>query len=192
MNLSAWPPAPPAVLIDPASGALSGTAVTEAVRRISDLAGLFADEAARRALPQDQLAYRVQSHLPVAEHTAGGLFFGVTMLEPGLVGGEYLMTKGHFHGRREAAEYYWCVRGEGLLLLMNEQRRCRAEHMRPGSLHYVPGRTAHRTINIGAETLCVGACWPADAGHDYATIAAHGFSARVLCVDGRPRVVNVP
>ena len=44
--------------------------------------------------------------------------------------------------------------------------------------------------NIGDETLCFGACWPADAGHDYQTIAQHGFSARVLKVGDRAKVVD--
>jgi glucose-6-phosphate isomerase len=178
--------------IRPADGALSGREVVEVSRTIGDLKGIFADEAARAALPQDRLAYRVQSHFPVPESTGGGLFFGVTFLEPGLVGDEYFMTKGHFHAKRGAAEYYWGIGGEGILLLMDEDRRSRAERIRPGSLHYVPGFTAHRTVNIGPGLLCVGACWPSDAGHDYESIARHGFSARVLRVNGEARVVEVP
>ncbi|MFO0930358.1 MAG: glucose-6-phosphate isomerase family protein [Gemmataceae bacterium] len=165
--------------------------MTDLRRTVGDLTGLFASEAARAALPADTPVYRVQTYGPVPEGTRGGLFYGVTFLQPGLVGDEYFMTRGHFHAAAEAAEFYWCVRGEGVLLLMDRQRRCRAERMRPGSLHYVPGHTAHRTVNTGAEVLCVGACWPADAGHDYAAIAALGFSARVLRVGGQPQVFEV-
>jgi glucose-6-phosphate isomerase len=173
-----------------ADGTLSGP-VAEIRRTLGDLKGLFADEAARAALPQDRVVYRVQSFCPVPEGERGGLFFGATFLEPGLVGEEYFMTRGHTHATPEAAEYYWCLRGEGVLLLMDRDRRCRAERMRPGSLHYVPGWTAHRTVNTGPGVLAVGACWPADAGHDYAGIAARGFAARVVCAAGRPRVIEV-
>lgn len=189
-SLRTLPPADTLVRVDFTDGSLGGP-VAELCRTVGDLAGLFVSEAARAALPQDTLVYRVQTYAPVPEGTRGGLFYGVTFLQPGRVGDEYFMTRGHFHAAGEAAEFYWCVRGEGVLLLMDRHRRCRAERMRPGSLHYVPGHTAHRTVNTGAEVLCVGACWPADAGHDYAAIAAEDFSARVLRVDGQPQVVEV-
>lgn len=99
------------------------------------------------------------------------------------------MTRGHFHEKREAAEYYWGISGNGLLLLMDEDRSHRVEAVSPGSLHYIPGWTAHRVVNTGDEPLRFGACWPADAGHDYDTIARDGFSARIFCRDGVPVVV---
>lgn len=173
-------------------GSLWGDGVEEIVRSVGDLSGIFADEAARASLPQSRVAYRVRSYGPTSGHASGALLFGVTLLEPGLVGNEYFMTKGHFHARRDATEYYWCLRGQGVLLLMDEHRHCRAEWMRPGSLHFIPGHTAHRTVNTGSDTLCFGACWSADAGHDYGTIAQHGFSVRVLRVGGQPKLVAVP
>jgi glucose-6-phosphate isomerase len=45
--------------------------------------------------------------------------------------------------------------------------------------------------NVGEGQLCFGACWPADAGHDYETIAKHGFSARVLKLNGKTEVVSL-
>ncbi len=171
---------------------LWGDGVEEMVRSVGDLSGIFADEAARAALPQARVAYRVRSYRPPAGEASGVLLFGVTLLAPGVVGNEYFMTKGHFHARRDATEYYWCLRGQGVLLLMDKERRCRAEWMRPGSLHFIPGDTGHRTVNTGSETLCFGACWPADAGHDYGTIAQQGFSARILRVGDQPKFVAIP
>lgn len=171
------------------TGALSGDPVVRIQRTLGDLRGVFADEAARTRLPQDTVAYRVDCWFPIPERTEGGLFFGATFLEPGVVGDEYFITKGHFHAKIDTAEYYWCLRGAGILLLMDEQRRCRAERMSPGSLHYIPGRIAHRVANVGDDTLCFGACWPADAGHDYESIAALGFSARVFRSAGGPVVI---
>ena len=49
-----------------------------------------------------------------------------------------------------------------------------------GSVHYIPGNVAHRLANTGTEVLRVGACWPSDAAHDYATIAASGFMKRLF------------
>ncbi|MEM9354509.1 MAG: glucose-6-phosphate isomerase family protein [Planctomycetota bacterium] len=160
-------------------------------RTVGDLAGIFENEPARQAMDQSQVVYRVSAHLPVSDGTEAGLFYGASYLEPGRVGDEYFMTKGHFHQKRHAAEYYWGIRGDGVLLLMDEQRRCWGERVTPGSLHYIPGNVAHRLVNVGDETLAVGACWPSDAGHDYATIAELGFSSRIKCVDGVPELAPV-
>jgi glucose-6-phosphate isomerase len=34
------------------------------------------------------------------------------------------------------------------------------------------------------------ACWPSDAGHDYASIRTAGFGARVLLRSGGPAVIS--
>jgi glucose-6-phosphate isomerase, archaeal len=171
------------------TGAVTGTAVTRSERMIGSLVGLFADEASRAALPQDRLAYTTECIFPVPEGTAGGLFWGTTWIEPLLVGEEYLMTKGHFHVRSDRTEFYFTYAGEGVLLLMDRERRCRAERMVPGSTHAIPPDTAHRTVNVGTGVLSFGACWPSDAGHDYTTIAREGFSVRVMRRNGSPVLV---
>ncbi len=173
------------------TGALSGAAVEEVVRTLSDLPGIFADEAARAQLAPHTLVYRVQCYLPVPNGTPGGLYWGTTVIEPGLVGDEYFMTKGHFHALPDRAEYYVTTRGEGALILMDAHRHTRFEPMRPGSVHYIPGHTAHRVANTGMAPLSFFACWPSDAGHDYAAIARDGFSARLRSVDGRPALIHV-
>jgi glucose-6-phosphate isomerase len=132
----------------------------------------------------------VQVWLPVAENTSAGLFFGTSTIMPGKVGNEYFMTKGHFHAKSDRAEFYWGVQGKGMLLLMDRNRNTRAEEVIPGSLHYIPGETAHRLVNTGDENLVVGACWPSDAGYDYDEIAQHGFSARLFEKDGKPVLIN--
>lgn len=159
---------------------LSSPCTRVSTRTLGELSGLFADENARRRLPPGTLAYTVAAHFPVSEGTPGGLFFGVSILEPGKVGDEFFMTRGHFHALRDRGEYYWGESGEGLLVLMTEDRKWRVENVRPGSLHYIPGHTAHRLVNTGRAQLRVGACWPSDAGHDYAAIAEKGFSVRIL------------
>ncbi len=178
-------------IVDLTSGILSGADVSESVKTLKNLQGIFEDENARAALPQETVVYAVQSHQTVEAGTPGGLFFGTSNVMPGNVNGEYFMTKGHFHGRREAAEYYWCIQGEGALILMDEKRHCWVEWMRQGTLHYIPGNTAHRLANTGNTVLRVGACWPSDAGYDYDTILTEGFSARLKCVNGIPQLIPV-
>ncbi|HEY0867313.1 MAG TPA: glucose-6-phosphate isomerase family protein [Fimbriimonas sp.] len=170
----------PPVSSDLATGVLTGGPVSEDVRTIRDLKGVFFDENARSERSQDEVVYRVLSYQPVPQGTSGGLFFGTTFVSPGSVGEECFMTKGHFHAKAEASEYYWGVLGEGLLLLMDRDRSLKVEKVARGSVHFIPAFTAHRLVNTGAETLAVGACWPADAGHDYEAIARDGFGVRVL------------
>ena len=174
---------------DLTTGALSGDHVSRSERRLSDVASIFEDQAALSAMDPATLIYAVQSHAVAREGEPGGLFFGTSYVFPGRVGDEYFMTRGHFHARRHCAEYYWCVRGEGALILMDERGACRLEWLKPGRLHYIPGGVAHRLANTGDETLVVGACWPSDAGHDYETVARTGFSARLKRVDGAPALV---
>lgn len=168
------------------TGRLKGEDVKETVRKLGDIAGIFEDQNAVKTMDMDMLAYRVESHHPVDEGKSGGLFFGTSYLQAGKVGSEYFMTKGHFHSNRDTAEYYWCISGQGCLLLMDEEGEVTAESMEEGSLHYIPGNIAHRIANTGDSELVVGACWPSDAGHDYGTIAESGFSYRLFDVDGVP------
>lgn len=174
------------------SGRLEGDGVVSSVKLLSQLENVFADETSRAAMAQDTVVYQVQSQMLVKEGEPGGLFFGTSNVMPGKVGQEYFMTKGHYHAKRECAEYYWCIQGQGALLLMDEAGNTTMEPMFPGSLHYIPGYVAHRLANTGSEVLRVGACWPSDAGHDYGSITETGFSARLMDVDGVPTLVPSP
>lgn len=169
------------------SGAgLYGPEIDRLTRTIGDLTDVFSDKEALAAMPAERKVYDVASYFPVADNTPAGLFFGITYIYAGKVGKEYFMTKGHFHSQRDRAEFYHCIEGEGVLLFMDEQRNTRAEKMSPGSLHYIPGHTAHRTVNTGSATLIFSAFWPSDAGHDYGSIAKDGFSSLVLEENGKP------
>ena len=175
--------------LDLMSGALAGEHVNASKRTLGDLVDIFEVQQAAARMDPGQTAYEVQAHMVVEEGKEGGLFFGTSTVFPGLVGDESMMTRGHFHARRDTAEYYWGIQGNGMLILMDEDRNCRAEKVIPGSLHYIPGHVAHRLCNIGDEVLRVGACWPSEAGHDYESIAREGFSKRLKCVNGVPELV---
>lgn len=169
---------------------LTGDKAERVVRRIKDLKEIFTDKEAGEELAGDKVVYEVESYLPVAEDTTGGLFFGITFIHPGTVGNEYFMTKGHFHKIPNRAEFYWGIEGEGMLILMDKNRNTWAEKMYPGSLHYINGYIAHRTANTGKTVLSFGACWPSDAGHDYDTIATHGFSKILVNQNGVPALIE--
>lgn len=168
---------------------LTGRGVRKVSRCLGDLEGIFADGEAYAKLPKDRPAYDVSSFLPEKEGTPGGLYFGITYLYPGKVGDEYIMTKGHFHAHRDRAEYYWGLEGEGMLILMDENRKVWAEQVVPGSLHYIPGGVAHRMANTGNGVFSFAACWPSDAGHNYEEIAVKGFAARLVEIDGEPQLI---
>jgi glucose-6-phosphate isomerase len=172
-------------------GTLKGRHIIDSQKTIAQLRNIFLDEDVRSKMNQDKIVYRVQAFLPVEQGTEGGLFFGTTWIEPGTVGEEYFMTQGHFHKISNRAEYYWGIKGEGALILMDRNRNCRAELMYPGSLHYIPAHTAHRVANTGNTQLVFSACWPSDAGYDYDEIIQHGFSARLLNKNGKPELINI-
>lgn len=170
-------------------GVVSGTSVQSSSKTLAQLRHMFHDQHAAARMPDDLELYRVQAYMPVSAGTEGGLLWGNTILQPGKVGDEYFMTRGHFHRIRNRGEYYLTFHGEGALLLMEEGGPTRSEPMSPGSVHYIPGATAHRVANTGSVPLVFAACWPSDAGYDYETIERDGFSARLLERDGKPLLV---
>lgn len=169
---------------------LEGSEAVKSTRTLGQIKDIFEDQDALKSMGLDQLAYEVDCYFPVDQGKEGGLFFGFTTIYPGQVGDEYFMTKGHFHAKIDTGEYYWGIEGKGALLFMDQNRNFWVEEMVPGSLHYIPGKVAHRTINTGEEPFSFGACWPSDAGHDYDTILKEGFAARVKALDGEPVVVK--
>ncbi len=147
------------------------------VRRLSDMAGFYADqEAARRRVgSEDPVIYEVYAR---ENDNAGDLSYAVTVINPGDVGGEYFMTKGHFHDK-PAGEIYLGLGGKGLLLMQNTEGSVRKEPLEPGRISYVPKGWAHRSVNTGDSPLRFLAVYASDAGHDYSAIESEGFRERV-------------
>lgn len=155
-------------------------------RRLEDMEGYYLDDDGD---PQ-RLLYRVYG-IPV-EETYNEIQCSTTVLEPGKVGAEYHMTKGHFHEQRARSEVYLGLSGEGLLLMATEDGRHDVQPIRPGSVSYVPGGWAHRSINTGTDPLVFFAAYVGDAGHDYGTIEEQGFPVLVVESDDGPEVVDNP
>lgn len=170
---------------DPAAGTLTGG--TEVRRHLSDLKDAFADpEAVKNQLAnEDPLLYRVVAVEP--GHDSGDLHYGLGILYPGKIGEEYFLTKGHLHETREAAEVYIGLSGEGCMLLEDEATgESRLEPLGAGSVVYVPGHTAHRTMNTGSEPLTYFGVYPANAGHDYGVLAERNFNKVLIEENGKP------
>jgi glucose-6-phosphate isomerase, archaeal len=178
------------VRVDWATGALDGPEIGRSQKTLGDIRGLFGDQEAAQRLAPERLIYSVEWWAPVPVNTEGGLFWGTTVIESGQVGNEYFMTHGHFHAKADRTEFYSTIEGRGALILMNEERKTWTEEMTPGTLHHIPPRTAHRVANTGAGPLRFLACWPSDAGYDYAEIRRSGFSARLVSFDGTPVLVE--
>jgi glucose-6-phosphate isomerase len=162
------------------------------VRHLSDMRGFYADADAEAALEEaNPLIYEVYyAYNP--EQIEGELGICTSIIHPGKVGSEYFMTKGHFHGKIDRAELYYGLRGEGMLVMETPDGRSEARRMSPGVAAYVPPYYAHRTVNIGSEPFVFLACFPADAGYDYATIAERGFASIVVEQAGVAAVIPNP
>ncbi len=156
-------------------------------RRLSDLRGCFRDPIAYEAALTvgDPLLYAVTAVEPASGE--GQLHYGLGILYPGRIGDEYYLTKGHYHSHRAAAEVYVGLKGEGMMLLEEEATgESRMVPLRANSVVYVPGHTAHRTVNTGPEPLVYLGVYPASAGHDYEAIATRNFRKVIIEKEGQP------
>ena len=121
----------------------------------------------------------------------GELLQGMSIVHPGKVGDEYFMTKGHFHSILDTAEFYYCIKGNGYMMMENPEGEWAAEELLPDTVLYVPGRWAHRSINVKSdEDLITIFTYPANAGHDYATIETKGFRKLIVEKDGKPAIID--
>jgi glucose-6-phosphate isomerase len=155
-------------------------------RRMSDMKEMYLQDPGGK----DEVIYRVFGIR--APQTSSNLICSTTVLEPGTVGREYHMTKGHFHEVRDRAEVYVGLSGEGLLVLATEDGRYVTQPQKRGCVNYIPGGWAHRSVNTGQEPLVFFAAYIADAGHDYKTIEKTGFPVAVVSGRAGPEVVENP
>lgn len=171
---------------------LSQSGAETSVRHTSNMHGMFADEAALEELIANGDPMVYEFYEMGAPETDGDLAFGTSITYPGKVGNEYFMTKGHFHTILETAEVYYCLQGEGFMLLENPEGDWSAQPMKPGDMVYVPPRYAHRSINTGDTPLLTFFCFRGDAGHDYGTIETKGYRKLIVEQDGKPTIIDNP
>lgn len=162
------------------------------VRRLSAMEGQYLDaQTFSSMLNDDPVLYEVYEIK--RPELAGELMNGLTIVHPGKVGEEYFMTKGHFHTVLDTAEVYYCLKGEGAMVMETPEGEWAVEELHPGRVLYVPPRWAHRSVNTDPrEDLVMFFIYPANAGHDYGTIEQQGFRKLVLERDSRVQIVDNP
>ena len=164
----------------PAEGHLSGRS-HRYEKRLSELAGLYADEAAFAATlaAGDRVVYAVEDYRPSA--AAGDLCFGVTHMQPGRIGAEFFMTRGHIHAVANRPETYRGEAGRGVMLMESPDGEVVTLEVTPGATVYVPPYWIHRSVNTGPEPFVMTFVYPADSGQDYGIIArSNGMKVRIL------------
>ena len=156
-------------------------------RHLSALGDIFAHPAAG-----DPLIYEF---VDLRDGLTGSMLsFGLTIIQPGTIAGEYYMTKGHFHAaQQDGDEVYLGVSGNGRLLMQSRQGESRELELSPGAILYTPLAWAHRTVNVGCEPLVFFSIWPSATAYDYEEITRRGgFPVRVMDQIGRPTLVPNP
>ncbi len=161
-------------------------------RYLSDMSGMFADEAALASAIERNNGIIYEFYELDIPATKGDLQFGTSIVYPGTIGGEYYMTKGHFHIILDTAETYFCLAGQGYMLVEDPEGNWEALEVLPGRTVYVPGRYAHRSINTGTTPLITYFTYRADAGQDYKTIETKGFRKLLVARGGKPAIVDNP
>jgi len=178
-------PVPPVILTPrPDEGRLEG-GNGRYEKRLADLAGIYRDTAAYRAAldaEDGSPVYWVESS--TTEDGPGGLITGISVLEPGRVGSEYAMTRGHLHAISDRSELYVGLAGRGVMILETLDGRSEVVDVEPGRAVYVPGNWVHRSVNIGSGRFSTLFCYAADAGQDYGIIGRAGGMASLVVAAG--------
>lgn len=150
-------------------------------RTLSSLKGQFLDQDAylKMVAREDTLIYEVyEIQRP---QVTGELLSGISIVHPGKVGSEFFMTKGHFHEVLDTAEIYYCLQGEGFMVMENPEGETAIEALSAGKVLYVPPRWAHRSVCTGRQNdLVTFFIYPGNAGHDYGTIEIQGFRKLIV------------
>ena len=185
---------PTTCLVDLATGAMSGQTGSYQ-KRLTDLAGLYADGAAfaaRAGREGAAVVYSVQEFRPSS--LGSDLVFGVTHMRPGRIGAEYFMTRGHIHHPADRPELYFGLAGRGVMQLESPEGETRIVEMGPQVACYVPPHWIHRSVNTGSADLVMLFSYPADSGQEYAIIErSHGMRHRVFATgEGGWQLVENP
>jgi glucose-6-phosphate isomerase len=181
-------PLPCAVSV-PADTGIIARATAHYEKRLSDLRGLFLDAAdlERRIREEnDPLCY--ENYAFNQNQADGDIFFGTTIIYPGRVGSEYHLTRGHYHSKRDHAETYQALSGQGLVLFEREDGTTCSAELTPGKVTYIPPYWAHRSINTGDVPLVFLWTCPVEAGHDYEALGDRGMRQVVVERNGVPTI----
>ncbi len=133
----------------------------------------------------------------------------ITVLETGLVGGEYIKTYGHYH-IGDLDETYWFLAGEGVVLqqkLVDQEapdtvEDFKAVRVKAGHSLYMPAGYGHLMVNTGSVWMVMEDDSPVEGAQDSASMPGHadyeaakkmhGFAYYVVEKDGAPTLVRNP
>lgn len=185
--------APVPLVLQPTDGMLGGSN-GRYEKRLPDLIGMYRDGDAFAALLEadrgDPVYWVESSH---TEDGPGGLITGISVLEPGKVGAEFAMTRGHLHAISDRSELYVGLSGYGVMLLETVDGQSSVVELSAGRAVYVPGNWVHRSVNVGDERFVTLFCYAADAGQDYSIIErAGGMKQLIVERDGHWRAISNP
>ena len=161
-------------------------------RRIAEMGKMFYDQeaASKIAESEDRLIYEMIHYY--FETSNSDMSLAVSKIQPGKVGDEYHMTKGHFHEAPDQPEIYFCLQGTGFLLLETLDGEFRAEPWKTGTITHIPPQWAHRVVNSGKDVLFYISSFHKSAGHVYDLIEKNGFKNVVVERNGIPVLVPNP
>lgn len=161
-------------------------------RNLTDMEGQYIDELVFKKMTSKENILLYEVYEKLVPEKEGELIQGLSIVHPGKVGEEYFMTKGHFHLILDTAELYLCMKGKGMMVMETPEGEWAVEELIPQRALYVPGKWAHRSVNTGDSDLVTLFVYPANAGHDYATIKEKGFRKIVVERNGLPVVLDNP
>jgi len=169
---------------------VSGPPIIE--RRLSVMGLMFYDQdaVAKASQVEDVLIYDMFHYY--FETSLSDMSTAVSRIQPGKIGDEYFMTKGHFHAVNNQPEIYFCLSGEGYLLLETREGEFRAERWTQGTLTHIPPQWAHRVVNTGKDILFYISAFHKSAGHEYGLIEQCGFAQVLVERDGNPVFIPNP
>ena len=162
------------------------------MRKLSHMKGMFFDpELELQVLGrEDPLIYSFSEK--ILPEVNGHLQLATTTIQPGKIGEEYFMTKGHYHKRPDTSEVYLGMKGEGCLLMQTVDGDFDSIEIRQGVIGYIPPYWGHRMVNTGKVPFIFFAIYPGDAGHNYGDIERTGFKKILIERDQKPVLIDNP
>lgn len=131
------------------------------VKKIGELEGYFSDRKEwLKSSGNDDVVYEVFTK------NFSPLKMNLTMINPGRIGKEFYMTRGHVHGN-ETPEFYVLLEGKGSLLMKMKRKRLETVRLKKGEIVLVPEGCAHRLVNTGRKKLKVLTVFHEDSRPDY-------------------------
>lgn len=77
--------------------------------------------------------------------------YAITKINPGKIGKEFFLTKGHYH-KQKSSEVYYLLRGQGTLIL-KKGKNLKKIKLKKNIFHYIPEGYFHRVLNTGKTPL---------------------------------------